>query len=745
MKLKNLTIRTKLFLGFIIVIVVLTIIGLIGIYGFDNVGKQLKEVNYNRLPNEDELHIIKEGQSAIKTSERSLLIENYPVADFKNNEFKHIEANMKSIETAWNSYISMKHTLEEKSAWDTFATSWNQWKKYHIEFMRLSKEENDIDLLMKTNKGKQLTAERKDISSKIINASLEARPYFYKAEYDLDKLLKINKGIVDKLKVSGDRLIEAQTNLLIIFIMGGIILALILCFLISNNIRNIIKSVIKQSGELTYAAINGQLSTRARAEDTDKEFRDIVIGFNSILNAITIPLNTAANCIEQISNGKIPDKITSHYEGDYNIIINNLNHCIDGLGGLTEANIVLQKMAVNDYTRKMEGSYKGIFEEVAQSINLVNSRITHVVQMLENISIGIMDDLIDLEKIGKRSENDKLITSFIMLIKTLNQITEKAKLIAEGDLTVTLTKRSDKDELLGALSEMVEKLNLIVAQIMESSSNVASASSQFSATTVQIAQGANEQASSAEEVSSSIEEMNSTIQQNADNAAQTEKIASNTAKGMNEVNIASQKVLQATHQIADKIKIINAIAEKTDILAINAAIEAARAGEHGKGFAVVAAEVRKLAETSQKAAIEINTLSNTSLKVTEESGSMMIKIIPDIQKTATLVQEISAASIEQSSGSVQITQAIEQLSQIIQKNSAASEEMSSTAEELASQAETLQEVISFFNTGHKTNKTAAKKPIQNKNTLNNFKLNFSRGNGVNILEGESHDKEFESY
>jgi methyl-accepting chemotaxis protein len=279
---------------------------------------------------------------------------------------------------------------------------------------------------------------------------------------------------------------------------------------------------------------------------------------------------------------------------------------------------------------------------------------------------------------------------------------------------------------------------------MESAQNVSSGSGQLSSTAVQIAQGANEQASAAEEVSSSIEEMNSTIQQNTDNAVQTEKIAVSASQGIVDVTNAALKSLEATKLIAEKIKIINAIAEKTDILAINAAIEAARAGEHGKGFAVVAAEVRKLAETSQKAAIEINSLSSTSLKLTEEGGELMMKLTPEIQRTATLVQEIAAASAEQNSGATQIVKAIEQLSQVTQQNSAAAEEMSSTSEELASQAEALQEAISFFNTGKSIKTPKVKNGTKSEDLLAATRSRKPRENMKPSIS-DNKDSDFEIY
>jgi methyl-accepting chemotaxis protein len=211
-----------------------------------------------------------------------------------------------------------------------------------------------------------------------------------------------------------------------------------------------------------------------------------------------------------------------------------------------------------------------------------------------------------------------------------------------------------------------------------------------------MSQGTTEQAASAEEASSSVEEMNATIKQNADNAQQTEKIALKSAADATESGKAVSQTVGAMKDIAGKISIIEEIARQTNLLALNAAIEAARAGEHGKGFAVVASEVRKLAERSQTAAGEISDLSASSVEVAEKAGAMLAKLVPDIQKTAELVQEISAASKEQTSGADQINAAIQQLNQVIQQNAGAAEEMSSTAEELSSQAQQLQGTIEFF-------------------------------------------------
>jgi methyl-accepting chemotaxis protein len=277
-----------------------------------------------------------------------------------------------------------------------------------------------------------------------------------------------------------------------------------------------------------------------------------------------------------------------------------------------------------------------------------------------------------------------------------------AQKMSEGDLTQVLDVRQ-KDEigmLAEALRGMVAKLSEIIGEVTGGANNVATGSNELSSTSQSLSQGATEQAASVEEVSSSMEEMTSNIQQNADNARQTEQLALKSAQDAEDSGRAVTQTVDAMKQIADKISIVEEIARQTNLLALNAAIEAARAGEHGKGFAVVAAEVRKLAERSGHAAAEISALSSSSVQIAEQAGKMLVALVPDIKKTAELVQEIAAGSREQSTGAEQINKAIQQLDQVIQKNAAASEEMSSTAEELSAQAEQLQATIGFFHIGN---------------------------------------------
>ncbi|MDF0516786.1 methyl-accepting chemotaxis protein [Bradyrhizobium yuanmingense] len=323
----------------------------------------------------------------------------------------------------------------------------------------------------------------------------------------------------------------------------------------------------------------------------------------------------------------------------------------------------------------------------------ISRGLARAVGLANAVAVG---DLSQKIAVSSNDELGDLVSSLNAMTANLNATAAIANEIAQGNLTVEARPLSDKDTLGLALERMIEKLRHIVSEALTAAQNVSAGSQELSASAEQLSQGATEQASSAEEASSSMEEMAANVKQNADNASQTEKIAAQSAKDAEASGAAVGRAVNAMQTIAEKITIVQEIARQTDLLALNAAVEAARAGEHGKGFAVVASEVRKLAERSQAAAAEIGTLSTDTVKVAQEAGAMLSKLVPDIKKTAELVEEITAACREQDVGSAQINQAIQQLDKVGQQNASASEQVSSTSEELASQAEQLQSTIAFF-------------------------------------------------
>ena len=276
-----------------------------------------------------------------------------------------------------------------------------------------------------------------------------------------------------------------------------------------------------------------------------------------------------------------------------------------------------------------------------------------------------------------------------------------AEAIAEGDLRQTPEVRGTDEvaDLLRAQKTMVERLRNVVGSVSAASRNVASGSSQMASTSEELSQGATEQASATEESAAAVEQMTANIKQTSANAETTERIASQSAAEARASGKVVAEAVQAMQTIAEKIVIVQEIARQTDLLALNAAVEAARAGDHGRGFAVVAAEVRKLAERSQTAAIEIGTLSTATVRTAADAGRMLADLVPGIEKTAELVSEISGAARELASGSTQVSVSIQQLDKVTQSNTAASEELSAAAVELSSQAGALAEAVSFFRTG----------------------------------------------
>jgi methyl-accepting chemotaxis protein len=433
--------------------------------------------------------------------------------------------------------------------------------------------------------------------------------------------------------------------------------------IIKNNLNNMVKmmsDLLAQTDIIIKAAAEGQLGKRANADLFVGGWNQLVKGVNDTITNIVNPLNVTANYVERISKGDIPPKITDSYSGDYNIIKNNLNACVDAVNALVADAAMLSTAAVAGKleTRADASRHQGDFRKVVAGVN------------------DTLDNVVD----------------------PINEVRRIMGAMAGGDLTQTITTsyQGDFDELKNAINQTVAKLVETIGEVRTAADNLSNASGQISATAQSLSQSSSEQAASVEETTSSMEQMSASIMQNTENAKVTDGMASAAARQAVEGGEAVGKTVEAMKSIADKIGIIDDIAYQTNLLALNAAIEAARAGEHGKGFAVVAAEVRKLAERSQVAAQEIGNVAKDSVKLAERAGSLLTEMVPSIKKTSDLVQEIASASQEQSSGVGQINGAMGQLNQATQQNASASEELAATAEEMGSQAEQLQQLMTFF-------------------------------------------------
>ncbi|QBC25724.1 methyl-accepting chemotaxis protein [Methylomonas sp. LW13] len=546
---------------------------------------------------------------------------------------------------------------------------------------------------------------------------------------------------------------------------------------IKNNLNNCIdaiSSMVAEAVALEKAAIEGRLATRADASQYQGDYRKIVQGVNNTLDAVIGPLNVAAEYVDNIAKGAIPAKITDTYNGDFNVIKNNLNTCIDAVNALVaDANMlstaaVEGRLATRADATKHQGDFRKIVEGVNLTLNAVIGPLNVAADYVDNISKGhipakitdtyngdfntIKNNLntcIDAVntlvadanmlataavegRLQTRADASKHQGDFRKIVEgvndtldgvilPLNEAVEVLALVEQGDLTrnVTGNYQGQLGEFKDTVNNTVAKLSQTIAEVISAADQLGNASEQISSTSQSLSQAASEQAGSVEITSASIEEMAASINQNADNAKVTDGMASKAATEASQGGEAVKQTVDAMREIAKKIGIIDDIAYQTNMLALNAAIEAARAGDHGKGFAVVAAEVRKLAERSQVAAQEIGELAENSVETAESAGKLLDEIVPSIARTSDLVQEIAAASQEQSAGVSQVNNAMNQMNQITQQNASASEQLAATAEEMTSQAEQLQSLMSFFrldNGGRKATITAevksAKKAVK---------------------------------
>ena len=433
----------------------------------------------------------------------------------------------------------------------------------------------------------------------------------------------------------------------------GLVVALLFLILTPLN------TAITYFTDIAHVIANGDLRKRIEIDQQD-EIGHLADAFRDMQQRIAAVAQETKTLTQQVQAGELASRgNVAAFTGDWAELINALNGLIEAF--VAPINVTaryIRRIAKGDLPDKITDAYQGDFNKIKKNLN--------------------------------------------RLIDALSEITRQAALMAAGDLTAPFQERSAQDLLMRALNGMRQQLHEVVMGVQAAADNLATGSQAMSSSAEQMSQGSSEQAAAAEEASASMEQMAANIGQNAENASQTEKIALQSANDARESGQAVAETVIAMNQIAEKIAVIEEIARQTRMLSLNATIEAAKAEQYGKGFAVVAAEIRSLAEHTREAAEQIGKLVNAGVAIANNAGERLARLVPDIQKTTELVQEISAASNEQNSGVTQINRAIQQLDQVIQQNASIAEEVAATAEELTGQAEQLRNTMGFFTVAQAT-------------------------------------------
>ena len=483
-----------------------------------------------------------------------------------------------------------------------------------------------------------------------------------------------------------------------------------------NTCIDAVNNMVTEAVSLEKSAIDGQLNTRADANKYQGDFRKVIEGFNKSLDAIVTPLTMAAGYVEKLAKGDMPAKITDSYNGDFNVIKNNLNTCIDAISLLVfDANKLAQAAQDNKLDERADakkhfGDYRKVIEGVNGTLDTV---------MAKNAS-----DAAQKAKEAQALQN---------AVEETQEVIESAK---TGDLSnrVSLAGKTGAiASLCDGVNALMDKMTEVVVQVREAGETINTAAGEISSGNNDLSSRTEQQASSLEETAASMEELASTVKNNAENAKQANQLAASASsvaiKGgevVGQVVATMSSINESAKKIEDIISVIDGIAFQTNILALNAAVEAARAGEQGRGFAVVAGEVRNLAQRSASAAKEIKELITDSVSKTaegtvqvEDAGKTMQEIVSSVQRVTDIMGEITAASIEQSAGIDQVNSAITSMDEVTQQNAALVEEAAAAAESLVEQAVTLMDTVNEFklNGGnHVTNnRRASNSPMRRPN------------------------------
>ena len=629
----KLTLRAKLLGGFILMAGMTLLVGIVGWNGIVKVTRHLQNIERKNLPGVQNLLIINKAQATIKIAEQALLNQNLDAV--RQKQYQNIEMAWREVEQAWDIYANLPKTDQEQQRWHDFILLWDVWKQDMETFIGLSKELDDTKILKPETLAEELRNFQSEIQSWVLElATAILTPTQFTGQTDF---AQTSFGIwLSALSSDNPTLMEAKDNLI----------------------------------KLTEAVLKIGVNVQKRFERgtdvnsiyvTSTMFRNEILRHMKEINAVYAEMEAELGKAVALYAAMNAQALTTN-----------------AVSYQAAEDVLLQLVAENKKTAEQSGQFANTDAARAVKIAIGGMVLGTLIALILGIVLGLS------------------------IIQPVNQVVRVAQRISEGNLSETFamgTARRGHDEisaLADAFQGMAAKLTEVVLNVKTAAQEVAQRSRELNTVAEQMSEGASQQAAATEEVSASMQEIAANTRQTADNTKQAEQIAMKSAEDAHAGKQAVTEIIQAMAVIAERISVIQEIASQTNMLSLNATIEAAKAQDYGKGFTVVASSVRDLASQTRRSADDIRALVTSCVTLSAQAGDVLERLAPNSQKTAELVQEITAASQEQSHGVTQINLAVQQLDVVTQRNAATSEELASTAETLTTQADALQKMMAFF-------------------------------------------------